>query len=203
MKRGDIDGASFRFVVGDEHWNGDLRTVRTVKELHDVTVATYGAYPDASVELRSRHTTAAPERQEDDMAENTTTEEPTEERAAERQNETRPSGPRSAPRAHRHAPGRGPSAGRRRGASLRPSRRVAGRAERAELAWAEYEAECRALTVSAAADDVNQAHAQSGPFGFDQRYAWPAFPRDRGGTRRDLGDRPAADGAHRWRPPRT
>lgn len=51
-------------------------------------------------------------------------------------------------------------------------------AERAELAWDEYEAECRALTVSAAADDVNQATRTSGPYGFDQRYAWPAFPRE-------------------------
>jgi HK97 family phage major capsid protein/HK97 family phage prohead protease len=54
VRRGDIDGASFRFKVGDERWDGDLRTVTTVEELHDVTVATYGAYPAASVELRTR-----------------------------------------------------------------------------------------------------------------------------------------------------
>jgi len=54
VKRGDIDGASFRFVVGEEEWEGDKRTIVTVKELQDVTVATYGAYPDASVELRTR-----------------------------------------------------------------------------------------------------------------------------------------------------
>jgi len=54
VRRGDIDGASFRFVVGDEEWDGDKRSIVTVKELHDVTVATYGAYPDASVELRTR-----------------------------------------------------------------------------------------------------------------------------------------------------
>jgi len=54
VKRGDIDGASFRFIVGEEQWDGDKRTIVTVKELQDVTVATYGAYPDASVELRDR-----------------------------------------------------------------------------------------------------------------------------------------------------
>jgi HK97 family phage prohead protease len=54
VKRGDIDGASFRFVVGDESWDGDLRTVETVKDLKDITVATFGAYPAASAELRTR-----------------------------------------------------------------------------------------------------------------------------------------------------
>lgn len=54
VRRGDIDGASFRFVVGEESWQGDTRTVKTVSELQDVTVATYGAYPAASVELRTR-----------------------------------------------------------------------------------------------------------------------------------------------------
>ena len=53
VKRGDIDGASFRFQVGEESWDGDLRTVKSVKSLHDITVATYPAYPDSSVELRS------------------------------------------------------------------------------------------------------------------------------------------------------
>ncbi len=54
VSRGDIDGASFRFKVGEESWDGEMRTVKTIAELHDVTVATYGAYPEASVELRTR-----------------------------------------------------------------------------------------------------------------------------------------------------
>jgi len=54
--RGDIDGASFRFRVGEESWSGSERTVQTVAELQDVTVATFGAYPAASVELRTRPT---------------------------------------------------------------------------------------------------------------------------------------------------
>ena len=54
--RGDLDGASFRFLVGRESWEGDLRTVETVEELHDVTLATHPAYPATSVELRTRPT---------------------------------------------------------------------------------------------------------------------------------------------------
>lgn len=60
VRRGDLDGASFRFKVADEDWEGEVRTVTKVAELHDVTVATYGAYPDASVELRTRPTTDPP-----------------------------------------------------------------------------------------------------------------------------------------------
>src|SRR5437773_2215545 len=43
INRGDLDGASFRFEVGEEAWDGDVRTVQTVKALHDVTLATYPA----------------------------------------------------------------------------------------------------------------------------------------------------------------
>jgi hypothetical protein len=56
ISRGDIDGASFRFDVGTEAWDGDVRTVKTVKALHDVTLATFPAYPAASVELRTKPT---------------------------------------------------------------------------------------------------------------------------------------------------
>ena len=54
VRRRDIDGASFRFTVDQESWQGDLRTVESEEELKDVTVATFGPYPAASVELRTR-----------------------------------------------------------------------------------------------------------------------------------------------------
>jgi HK97 family phage major capsid protein/HK97 family phage prohead protease len=60
VARGDLDGASFRFVVGDEEWSGNRRTIRAVKELHDITLATYPAYPATSIELRTRATDGAP-----------------------------------------------------------------------------------------------------------------------------------------------
>ena len=54
VKRGDLDGASFRFVVGTDEWSDDVRTVTAVRQLHDLSLATYPAYPAASVELRTR-----------------------------------------------------------------------------------------------------------------------------------------------------
>jgi uncharacterized protein len=71
VRRKDIDGASFRFRVDEDSWQGDLRTIETVKELKDVTVATFGAYPAASVELRTRDNDAAEKRQKEsrDMSE--------------------------------------------------------------------------------------------------------------------------------------
>ena len=54
VRRGDVDGASFRFVVGEEHWSDDVREIRSVKELHDLTIATVPAYPATSIELRAR-----------------------------------------------------------------------------------------------------------------------------------------------------
>jgi hypothetical protein len=40
--------------VSEESWDGELGTVTSVKELHSVNMATYGACPTASVELRTR-----------------------------------------------------------------------------------------------------------------------------------------------------
>lgn len=54
IRRKDIDGASFRFVIDKESWQDDVRTVESVKQLQDITLATYPAYPAASVELRTR-----------------------------------------------------------------------------------------------------------------------------------------------------
>ncbi|MGH2974637.1 MAG: HK97 family phage prohead protease [Solirubrobacterales bacterium] len=190
VRRGDIDGASFRFVVGDEEWDGDIRTVRSVQELQDVTVATYGAYPDASVELRTRSTqTAASERQEvTEVDENTTTTEvPAEERAANEAGESREDTTggdsersESESRSEGHAGGGLRVEDRRQGGGRGLAAAFQARgwpAERATLDWDEFRAECRALTVSADPDDVNQVHRQSAPLGFDQRYAWPVFPQ--------------------------
>ncbi len=41
----------------------------------------------------------------------------------------------------------------------------------------EQAAESRALTWTGSVDNVNVLTRTGGPFGFDQRYAWPAFPR--------------------------
>jgi HK97 family phage major capsid protein/HK97 family phage prohead protease len=76
VARQDLDGASFRFLVGSESWDGDVRTVETVAELHDVTLATHPAYPETSVELRTRPQATDSERTDSPMNETITDEAP-------------------------------------------------------------------------------------------------------------------------------
>jgi HK97 family phage prohead protease len=161
VRRGDLDGASFRFEVGEEDWAGEVRTIKTVKALRDVTLATYPAYPEASIELRTR-------------PEPTNTKEEKVETATEN-----------------HEDGEVRSAG-----SLRVEDRVQGGGEartllgefraagwkpgsKAEIPWPAYEnaAESRALTWSGSVDNVDMLRRPAGAFGYDERWAWPAFPR--------------------------
>lgn len=53
VARGDLNGTSWRMIVGRDRWEGDLRVVEEIRELRDVAVVTHPAYPTA-VELRSR-----------------------------------------------------------------------------------------------------------------------------------------------------
>jgi Escherichia/Staphylococcus phage prohead protease len=175
VRRGDLDGASFRFEVGEDEWQGEVRTIKTIRALRDVTLATYPAYPDASIELRTR---PEPIREEKTMDNETAV--PVQEGGEEARTEN-PSEHRSE---HRAAGG------------LRVEDRVGGRGERrtlhgafkaagwtpgtrTEIAWLDYEgaAENRALTWTGSVDNVDPLYRASGPFGADQRYAWPAFPR--------------------------
>jgi HK97 family phage prohead protease len=177
VRRGDLDGASFRFVVGDETWAGDVRTIDRVAELQDITIATFGAYPAASVELRTR-----PPKEEPPMEEAATLE-------AEK-SRTEPS-PISNGKEETEGAEERTSKG-----TLRTSDLNAGGGElrtllgafkaagwrpggRAEIAWQEFEnaAESRAITWTGSLDVMAPLRRDAGPFGFDQRYAWPAFPR--------------------------
>lgn len=60
IKRGDIRGSSFAFVIakGGETWHVEngrhIRTVTAVSELMDVGPVTYPAYPDSSVSVAQR-----------------------------------------------------------------------------------------------------------------------------------------------------
>jgi HK97 family phage prohead protease len=62
MRRGDVDGMSFAFLVTDDDWNDDfsLRTIRSVS-LHrgDVSVVNQGANPAAYATLRGEEAAAA------------------------------------------------------------------------------------------------------------------------------------------------
>jgi len=150
--RGDIDGASFRFVVGEEEWQDEVRTVTAIKELHDVTVATYGAYPAASVELRTRpNNEPAPEAEKESTVEiedrQTDGGLAVEDRVA------------ATPARHK---------------GLYAEFRTRGfPGERAEVSWQEYED--RALTWTPSINLVNQVDRQAVPLGFDQRYGFPAL----------------------------
>jgi len=61
IKRGDVSGSSFGFIVTEDDWDESevkagklpLRTIRSV-ELYDVSPVTYPAYPKTSVSARSR-----------------------------------------------------------------------------------------------------------------------------------------------------
>jgi len=85
LRRGDLDGMSFRFRVGEEDWTHEdgteVRTVQRVEHLEDVCLATYPAYPSASVELRTRPDNEPPNggtnpTEETIMADQTTVDEP-------------------------------------------------------------------------------------------------------------------------------
>ena len=54
VERGDLRATSWRMVVGRDRWEGDIRHVEQIAELHDVTVTASPAYGDhAPAEYRS------------------------------------------------------------------------------------------------------------------------------------------------------
>ena len=65
VRRGDITGCSFAFVVEEDSWKYDTddgvdeRTIIKVKQLFDVGPVTYPAYPDTSVAARDVDTAIA------------------------------------------------------------------------------------------------------------------------------------------------
>lgn len=164
VQRGDIDGASFRFRVARDSWQGDMRTVEQVAELQDVTIATYGAYPEASVELRTR---PEPGRQPDSppvLMRRGSGSLRVEDRTADQRREPR---------------------------GLADEFRAAGFPGRpGEAAVVPFERfEDRAVTWTGSVDNISPVARQAGPLGADQRYAWPAFPRvavDAGDTSVDV-----------------
>jgi HK97 family phage prohead protease len=53
MKRGDINQSSFAFTVEEDDWSTDekgnnIRTIKKINRLYDVSPVTYPAYPDAN-----------------------------------------------------------------------------------------------------------------------------------------------------------
>lgn len=166
VKRGDIDGASFRFVIGEESWTDNVRTIERVAALHDITVATLPAYPDTSIELRTK-----PDNKEKTM------EDTREDKQEDKQEDA----------AERTSTSAGSlrvadvNAGKPENRTLHGAFKRAGWApgKRAEIAWDDFAgaSESRALTWTGSVDNVSMYHDAASPFGADQRYAWPAFPQ--------------------------
>jgi HK97 family phage prohead protease len=167
ISRGDLDGASFRFEVGDEAWDGDTRTIKTVKALHDVTLATYPAYPAASVELRTKQPKKERTMDNDQKAEEV------EDTSIDPDAESRTKGTLRVTDANTGQAESRTLYGQFKRAGWTPG------GGRTEITWQDFEtsSESRALTWTGSVDTVNQLIREAGPFGFDQRYAWPAFPR--------------------------
>lgn len=58
IERGDIREGSFSFIVAEDNWNmADQQLMRdliTIRDLYDVSVVTYPAYPQTSAQVRAR-----------------------------------------------------------------------------------------------------------------------------------------------------
>lgn len=58
VERGDLDQNSFAFYIEEDEWKNeeglDVRYIKKVRELRDITLATYPAYKDTSVSLAQR-----------------------------------------------------------------------------------------------------------------------------------------------------
>lgn len=177
VERGDLKAGSWRMVVKSDEWRGDTRHIQEIGELLDVSVVTSPAYPTATTEYRSTNNNPG-EAQEDTMGNepevNTETVEPTEERAAPVQGGLQVEDRASTPA---------------RPKGLAEEFRAAGfPGETATIDFDKF-AESRAITWTGSVDKINVAQASAGPFGADQRFAWPAFPQvavDAGATSVDV-----------------
>lgn len=56
VKRGDVSGCSFGFIPTKETWLSNLRELRDV-DLHEITLTASPAYPETSVQVRSKRGT--------------------------------------------------------------------------------------------------------------------------------------------------
>ncbi len=183
VERGDLRASSWRMVVGRDYWDGDVRHVAEVSHLLDVTVTAAPSYAAAAAELRSQTDPAAG--QEDTMAaeaDKNTTETATavEDKAEDRTTTaTSTGGLRVEERVTvTNEPPRG----------LADEFRAAGfPGETATISFDTFED--RAVTWTGSVDNINKARNTAGAFGYDQRWAWPAFQRvnvDAGATSVDV-----------------
>jgi HK97 family phage prohead protease len=176
IQRGDLQGGSWRMRVGRDEWRGDVRHVHEISELRDVSIVTHPSYPAAAVELRSQEEPPMPETVIEPAV---SAPEPTETRS---QPEPPPDPPRP-PAGSLRVETR--SSDERGGTLADCFRRRGFPGERAVIPWTEYEQralgrgefEDRDVTFSTGLNLSSMMRIQGAPLGWDQRYAWPAFPQ--------------------------
>ena len=175
IERGDLRATSWRMVVGRDRWDGNVRHVEQIAELRDVTVTAAPAYTAAAAEYRSTDPTTGQEAKmpEDTAAQADTTDDAT----------IAVTGPVIAPTEDRAAPVTGGLRVEDRASirvtetrSLAEEFRAAGfPGETATIPWQQFED--RAVTWTGSVDTIARTVSAAAPYGYDQRWAWPAFPR--------------------------
>jgi HK97 family phage prohead protease len=160
VERRDLQGASWRMVVGRDRWDGDTRHVEDVEVLRDVSVVTRPAYRDAVVELRNEPDPA--EGQEDNMAEKAEKQDTTEEVRTE---DARPSA------GSLHVQDRTVDIKMRSLTEEFRSRGFPG--EPASVSFDEF----RAVTWGGTITALGRQEVAGVPLGADRRYAWQAVPQ--------------------------
>jgi HK97 family phage prohead protease len=157
VRRGDVSGASFRFVVAPdgEQWDGERRTLTRIEKLIDLSLATTPAYDGPRVELRTK-----PDSEEHNVPDSSTNETSTAATTStggntsstlqvEDRTAARPAGLANA------------------------FRRAGFPGETATITWGEF----RTATFSEPVDVLNPTRTTGVPLGADVRYAFPAFPQ--------------------------
>jgi HK97 family phage prohead protease len=174
IERGDLKAGSWRMRVAKDRWEGDTRHIERIAELRDVSIVTAPAYEPAVIEYRSHNPGEAQEEVMGTEPENTETVEET----ATESTETEDRSERPAPAGGLRVEDRN-SAPPPRG--LADEFRAAGFPGRpGEAAMVDFRAEHfedRAVTWTGSVDNINKQRYQAGGFGYDQRWAWPAFAR--------------------------
>lgn len=158
VERGDLCGGSWRMVVGKDEWRDNVRHVIEIKQLKDVSVVTRPAYRDAVVELRSAQDNDATQEAKAAVEDQTNNEERTEERS-------HPAGSLRVEDRAEIAPVQSlAQVFESRGFPTSP----------ATVTWDEF----RTLTWSAGTvlTDLNPTRREGVALGYDQRWAYPAFP---------------------------
>ena len=169
IQRGDLRAGSWRMRVARDEWRGDVRHVHEIAALRDVAIVTSPAYPAASVEMRWQ--SRGGQRANRDGRRGHPDRNPARDLLGGHGGPHRSSGARQAGCASRTG-----TPQRRDEGSPTSSAPAASRARSRRCRGRNTSARCH-VVGDGRRDDSDPPRRR--PLGFDQRYAWPAFGRDR------------------------